>query len=297
MAGNLELDALLNMIFAHPEVARYLVRETLPLFCVLRDRRGHRSQCDRPLGRSFPGQQLRGATRPPSPLYQSTLFRHGRIAGLHHQKPPRFLCRHRPNFWPHRHARRYTRSISKLPVFPRQRRPTNHEPRQSAERGGMGAYHQGPDYHELWINADTLRKRKEFVDRILVSGSNGMKADILTFTASLTNAANPNTLISEVLELLHTLPSAQTGHHRRPQKHPALQPKHRRLLDHRLDHLPLQPNEHDQPQHRQNPPPNLLPGRIGNGGIPLVISFEFRVSSFTQTIGNVFFIKIWPCLF
>jgi uncharacterized protein (DUF1800 family) len=72
---------------------------------------------------------------------------------------------------------------------------------------GWPPYYQKPNFHELWINADTLRKRKEFLDRIVISGSNGMKADILLFTSTLSNPADPNALIAEVLELVHTLPS------------------------------------------------------------------------------------------
>jgi uncharacterized protein (DUF1800 family) len=66
-------------------------------------------------------------------------------------------------------------------------------------------------FHENWINADTLRRRKEFVDHVTGNWSfgysNGMLVHVIDFTATLNTPSDPNLLIDEVLELVHTLPS------------------------------------------------------------------------------------------
>jgi uncharacterized protein (DUF1800 family) len=76
---------------------------------------------------------------------------------------------------------------------------------------GWLAYWSGPGFHENWINADTLRRRKEFVDHVTGNWSygysNGMIVNVIGFTATLNTPSDPNLLIDEVLELVHTLPS------------------------------------------------------------------------------------------
>jgi uncharacterized protein (DUF1800 family) len=73
---------------------------------------------------------------------------------------------------------------------------------------GWPAYYQTPNYHELWINAETLRRRKEYIDRLISIGigSGNPKVDVLGFTRALDSPANPNLLIAEVVELLHVAP-------------------------------------------------------------------------------------------
>jgi hypothetical protein len=78
---------------------------------------------------------------------------------------------------------------------------------------GWSAYWSAPSYHEMWINADTLRRRKEFVDRMTNSNTgydNGLVINTIQFTLTLDTPSDPNLLIAEVLELMHPLPSDET---------------------------------------------------------------------------------------
>jgi uncharacterized protein (DUF1800 family) len=74
---------------------------------------------------------------------------------------------------------------------------------------GWKAYYQVPSYHELWINSDTYPKRLRFSDRIVsnngyyVSANVKYVADLLAFAQSLTNPADPDALINEVILLLY----------------------------------------------------------------------------------------------
>ncbi|MDP2415050.1 DUF1800 family protein [Daejeonella sp.] len=78
---------------------------------------------------------------------------------------------------------------------------------------GWSAYYQEPQFHELWINADTLPRRNQFSDVMIGNGytRNGKKIniDILAFVSALSDPANPNTLINDSLEILYTIDITQ----------------------------------------------------------------------------------------
>lgn len=208
-AGDLELDALLNMIFAHPEVARYIVRKLYRFFVYYDIDSNIESNVIVPLADIF-----RTANYEIKPVLQALFTSQhffdyieskgciirspleycvgtGRTFGLTGMAAPSDITGLYRNY-------RFFRDSASQQTMDLGAPP---------DVSGWPPYYQTPTFHELWINADTLRKRKEFIDRIVVSGSNGMKADILLFTANLTNPADPNALIAEVLELVHTLPS------------------------------------------------------------------------------------------
>lgn len=73
---------------------------------------------------------------------------------------------------------------------------------------GWPAYYQAPQFHELWINSVTLPYRNLFTDNLLGNGftSNGvkLKANVVEYTASLSNPSDPVFLIQEVIDLHYT---------------------------------------------------------------------------------------------
>lgn len=69
---------------------------------------------------------------------------------------------------------------------------------------GWPSYYQEPQFHELWINSDTLPNRNLFTDTMLntgffASGSN-IIADVVTYTATLSAPDDPVLLIQEVID-------------------------------------------------------------------------------------------------
>lgn len=68
---------------------------------------------------------------------------------------------------------------------------------------GWPAYYQAPQFHELWINSDTLPRRNQFMNNLLTSGytRNGKKIfiDVLTYVNALSNPGNPNLLIRDTV--------------------------------------------------------------------------------------------------
>lgn len=74
---------------------------------------------------------------------------------------------------------------------------------------GWPAYYQVPQYHELWVNSDTLPKRNQISDYLIQFGYNvgsyKLKIDTLHFAKKFTNVADPVKFIDDLLQYMHTL--------------------------------------------------------------------------------------------
>ena len=71
---------------------------------------------------------------------------------------------------------------------------------------GWKAYYQEPQFNEIWINSDTLPKRNQFTDTMLVSGytfsSKKIQLDPLAYAKTFSNPGDPNVFIAELTERL-----------------------------------------------------------------------------------------------
>jgi len=80
---------------------------------------------------------------------------------------------------------------------------------------GWPAYYQEPQFHEMWINSDTLPKRNQFTDIMISNGytRNNKKIviDAIAFTQTLSNPADPNRLIEDALNILYRVPLSDTS--------------------------------------------------------------------------------------
>jgi uncharacterized protein (DUF1800 family) len=78
---------------------------------------------------------------------------------------------------------------------------------------GWPAYYLEPQYHELWINTDTLPKRNQFTDTMIAKGytRNGknIAIDAIAFTNLLPNPADPNALVADALTQLYVIDVSQ----------------------------------------------------------------------------------------
>ncbi|MCW3124903.1 MAG: hypothetical protein JWO03_561 [Bacteroidetes bacterium] len=79
---------------------------------------------------------------------------------------------------------------------------------------GWPAYYQIPEYHELWINSNTLPNRNAFADMMINTGYTraGKKIiiDTLAFTATMPTPDDPVALVDDVLSLLLSIDVDQT---------------------------------------------------------------------------------------
>jgi hypothetical protein len=79
---------------------------------------------------------------------------------------------------------------------------------------GWPAYYQEPQFHELWINADTLPKRNRFTDTMITSGytRNNKKIiiDPVFFIKKLSAPGDPNVVLNELLNIIYRVPLSAT---------------------------------------------------------------------------------------
>lgn len=76
---------------------------------------------------------------------------------------------------------------------------------------GWDAYYQEPQYHELWINTDTLPKRNRLSDSLVSDGGfEGLKIDVIAFADKLPAPSDPVALIKDSLDILYRMDVSAT---------------------------------------------------------------------------------------
>lgn len=82
------------------------------------------------------------------------------------------------------------------------------EPPQVA---GWQPYYQEPQYHEMWINTDTLPKRNQFTDAMVSEGGyGGVAIDVMAFAQRLSNPSDPVQLITDSIAVLYRIDVSDT---------------------------------------------------------------------------------------
>lgn len=79
---------------------------------------------------------------------------------------------------------------------------------------GWPAFHQAPNYYQLWINSDTLPKRNQFSDLMTFVGfrigGNNIQIDALKFAESIPNVSDINLFIDNIIKFLYQVEVSQT---------------------------------------------------------------------------------------
>lgn len=205
-AGIDELNDLLNMIFAHPEVARFLCRKLYRYFVYYQITPQVEQQVIVPLADTLRTnnynilpvlQELLGSQHFFDAMQRSCLIRNpvdlavgfARVFQINFAAAPDYFSQYRN--W------RYFNTLCDQQQM---------QPGNPPSVAGWPAYYQVPNFHELWMNSVSLRYKKEMYDRFLYNTYNGSTIDVLTFTQTLDNPADPDLLIAECVELLLPLP-------------------------------------------------------------------------------------------
>lgn len=80
---------------------------------------------------------------------------------------------------------------------------------------GWKAYYQIPQFYEIWINSDTLPKRNQFTDTMVVNGytfnSHKIQVDVLGYAKTLSNPGDPNKLISDIVNHIYRIDISATS--------------------------------------------------------------------------------------
>ncbi len=202
-----ELDALMNMIFNQNEVANYIVRKLYRYFVYYKIDAAIEANIIQPLATTFRTNNY-NILPVLQELFTSQHFYDMNQNGCIIKSPIEYfvsIAKSTNMLFP---AASDTYNIYRgwrqLYVYANDCQMQIGNPTNVA---GWVPWREAPNYHELWITADTLRTRKKFVDAV---GGNGLyggtvKIDVLAFTASLTAPGDPNIVIDELFELLHPI--------------------------------------------------------------------------------------------
>ncbi len=204
-AGALELNDLLNMIFAQPEVAKFIVRKIYRWFVYYSIDAATEVNVISPLADIFRTNNYE--IRPVlSALFKSEHFFDvlnrgcmiktpadqvvGALREMNTVFPPLSDWDTNYGFW----NTFYTWIVN-----------MGQNPHDPPNVSGMPAFYQEPSFHEVWINADSLPKRNQYTDTMINSGyvRNGQRVQFncVAFAQTLPNPGNPNDLIDDALKI------------------------------------------------------------------------------------------------
>jgi uncharacterized protein (DUF1800 family) len=212
-AGANEVDALLTMIFAQPEVARFLCRKLYRWFVYYLIDEATEANVIVPLA-----DILRTNNYEVAPvleaLFSSAHFYDQVNVGCVIKNPIELTAGTMRTFgvvFPDSSS--YTAQYNQWKYVYQQAEQMQLLLCDPPSVAGWPAYYQTPQFHELWINSDTLPKRKAFSDKMGTSGnktnSTTIVIDPIAFAQATSVPADPNVLIDEFA--LYLFPLAPTA--------------------------------------------------------------------------------------
>lgn len=205
-AGELELDDLLNMIFAKTQVSLFFCREIYRFFVHYKIDSTIETNIIVPMA-----QLLRTNNYEIAPvlkvLFKSQHFFDSIANGGMIKSPMDFLVGMVREFNvplpPTSPIKTYYAVMDKL---------RTESTVQSQELGnpvnvaGWPAYYQSPAFHRLWANSNTLQKRNKYSDSFANNGFTiqgfSFKINVLAYATTLSNPADPNILIQDSIDYL-----------------------------------------------------------------------------------------------
>ena len=210
-AGDEELNDLLNMIFSkQTEVSEFIVKKLYRFFIYYTIDANTETNVIKPLA-----QVLRNNNWEIKPvlnlLFKSEHFYDALSQGCLIKSPLELLvglCREFHVEFPS--ATDTVNHYNMLEFVRFQAAEMQENPGDPPGVSGWPAYYQIPQFHETWINSDTLPKRNIFSDLLVGMGysRNGkiLRIDPVKFTETIPDAADPNKLINNILQFLYRVP-------------------------------------------------------------------------------------------
>lgn len=208
-AGEEELDAMLDMIFATNEVAEYMCRRFYRWLVYYDIDETVENNIIKPLAVIF-----RNANYEVAPVIRTLLmsehFYDILSRGCQIKSPVDLavgLCREFEI--PFEPAPEYTINYGHWNYLVNQCTNLQQNIGDPPDVSGWKAYYQEPQFYEIWINSDTLPKRNQFTDTMVMNGftfgGKRMIIDGAEFAKTLPNPGDPNQLINEFTKLMYRL--------------------------------------------------------------------------------------------
>ncbi|WP_109694475.1 DUF1800 domain-containing protein [Chitinophaga deserti] len=209
MAGATELDDMLNIIFVQQEVAKFICRKLYQFFIYYDIDSAAEAEVITPLADIFRAANY--DIRPVlAALFKSEHFYDPLNMSCLIKSPVDYtvgMCREfGVKFAPASdYMNAYAQWRSLQAAAGNQQQNIGDPPGVS----GWDAYYLAPQFHELWINTDTLPKRNFLADQLITTGYVSMgqtlRIDPLVFTQQLPDPANPVLLINDALAILYRM--------------------------------------------------------------------------------------------
>ena len=208
-AGEEELDAMLNMIFATNEVAEYMCRRFYRWFVYYDIDDTVENNIIKPLAVIF-----RNANYEVAPVLRTLLmsehFYDILSRGCQIKSPVDLavgLCREFEI--PFEPAPEYAINYGHWNYLVNQCTNLQQNIGDPPDVSGWKAYYQEPQFYEIWINSDTLPKRNQFTDTMVMNGftfgGKRMVIDGAELAKTFPNPGDPNQLINEFTKLMYRL--------------------------------------------------------------------------------------------
>jgi uncharacterized protein (DUF1800 family) len=204
-AGDLELNDLLNMIFAQQEVAKFIVRKIYRWFVYYAIDTGTETNVIAPLADIFRSSNYE--IKPVlTALFKSEHFfdvlNRGCLIKTPADQVIGALREMNATFRPDTDWDTNYGLWNTFFTWMANLGQNLHDPPNVS---GMPAYYQEPSFHEIWINSDSLPKRNQFTDTMINTGyaRNGFRVQFncVAFAQTLSNPGNPNDLIDDALKV------------------------------------------------------------------------------------------------
>jgi uncharacterized protein (DUF1800 family) len=216
-AGLAELDDLLNMIFnKKEEVSRFIVKKLYRWFCYYDIDAGTEANVIEPLAKIF--RDSNWEIKPVLlALFKSEHFFDPLNRGCVIKSPVDLvtgLCREFGVVFPDVNAD-YVTTYALWENLRNQAFTMTQDIGDPRDVAGWPAFYQAPQFHQLWINSDTLPKRNKYTDFMLATGysrsGKTIRIDPVAFAKSLPNPGNPDQLINDSLAILFSVPVSEAS--------------------------------------------------------------------------------------
>jgi uncharacterized protein (DUF1800 family) len=205
-AGQLELTDLLNMIFAQQEVAKFIVRKFYRFFVYYMIDAETEVNVITPLANIFRSNNYE--IKPVlSALFKSEHFFDVLNQNCYIKSPADHvvgsLREMNATFPP---LTDWNTNYGMWQFFYSTMVNTGQNLHDPPNVSGLPAYYQEPNYHEIWINSDSLPKRNQFTDTMVNTGftRNNIRVifNFVTYVQQFSNPGNPADLIDDVLKFI-----------------------------------------------------------------------------------------------
>jgi uncharacterized protein (DUF1800 family) len=207
--GAVELNDLVNMIFAKDEVAKFICRKFYRFFVYYKIDATIEANIITPLSQIFISSGFNIKTTL-EVLFKSEHFYDPNIIGSVIKPGVDYvvgLLREFQVVFPV--ATDYDTNYQHFNKYFSKARELNQEIAEPPNVAGWPAYHQSPGYHEIWINTSTYPNRVKFAETMSNNGytynSITTKIDVIEFAKLCSDPSDPDTLIEETLRLLYSI--------------------------------------------------------------------------------------------